>query len=583
MVSSLAFVALISQMQAGSTPTVLVSRSTRDATRLDSVHAVKSARRAQANFETIRRMNLPREAGIGSHRCDVRVGRWCIWNDESNDREPPPESPTIVRARSRLLGVLDTLGAAFPGDEWIASQQVRYLVEARHYADAIRVADRCTAAGSPYLCAALSALAYHDSGAVASADSAFTTALTTMPDSIRCRWTDISKLLDDDIADRYDHAGCAERERIATTFWRLTNPLYLRNNDWRDEFLARVTRSEMERDSRTPSGSPDEPAYRETALRYGFDTWFVRDDSPTDFLGDAAIGGYRSGGAGYNFIPDPAVFKSPADLRQDDWDLKLASARTNYAPPYARHFRALDRKQVAVFRRGDSALVVAVYDVSDDTLFTRGALETGLFVAPVDSMSVGEIRGVARADSGGTGVLTTRAPWSPMIVSLEVLDPASRSAARARYGLRPPPSRGRVHLSDLLLFAARGADSLPHRLDAALPLALRTDRVNSRAVGVFWETYGVRPAGESFAVTITIDRIREGLMRRAAERLHLASPFSPVKVRWNEVPDRENGISSRAVSLDLSQLGNGRYEISVALEPPDGPPVVSTREITIDR
>jgi hypothetical protein len=583
MVSPLLFVVLLSVTQAEPAPVTLVSRPMPRATRLDSVRALKSARRAQANFESIRRMNLPREFGVGSHHCDVRVGRWCIWNDESNDREPPPEPGAIRRARERLLGALDTLGAAFPGDEWIASQQVRYLVEAGRHADAIRVADRCTSSGSQYVCAALAALAYHDSGAVTAADSAFTAALAAMPDSVRCRWTDISRLLDDDIADRYEHADCGERDRIATTFWRLTNPLYLRNNDWRNEFLARVTRSEMEHDSRTTSGSPDEPAFRETALRYGYDTWFVRDDSPMGAMGDAAIAGYRAGGAGYNFVPDPTVFNAPANLREGDWDLKLRSARTNYAPPYARHFLRLDHKQIALFRRGDSALVIAAYDVSGDTLFARGTLEAGLYAAKVDSLELQAPRGEAISDASPRGVLMVKAAWSPMIVSLEVLDPKTRSAARARYGLRPVSTTDGVAHSDLLLLTPRSADSLPHSLEDALAVAMNGERVTGNRVGLFWEIYGARKEGETFAVTITISRIKEGLVRRAAERLHLASPFSPVEVRWHEIPDPLNGIVSRAITLDVSQLANGRYEIAVAVARSDGPPVTLKKDIIVDR
>jgi hypothetical protein len=529
-------------------------------------------------------MNLPTEFGVGSHHCDVNIGRWCIWNDESNDRKPPPESPTIRHARERLLAQLDTLGRAFPGDEWIAAQQVRYLLEAGRHADAIRIADRCTASGSRYFCGALAGVAYHDSGAVAAADSAFGSALAAMPDSVRCRWMDISVLLDDAIADRYDHASCAARDTIAATFWRLTNPLYLRNGDWRNEFLARVTRAEMERDSRTVSGSPSEPAYRETALRYGFDTWFVRDDPLLGSMQDAAIAGYRGSGSGYNFVPDFAVFDAPATLSTDGWDLKLRSARTNYAPAYAKHFRTLGQRQVALFRRGDSMLVVASYDVGDDTLFARGALEAGVFTARVDSTIIGAPHGTVTSDARPRGVLLTNAPRTPLIVSIEVLDSATKSAARARFGLRPTTNAGRLQLSDLLLFAPRSADSLPHQLDEALPTALHSDQISGKdLLGVFWEVYGVRAAGESFTVDITIDRIREGVMRRAAERLHLASPFSPLTVRWNEVPNRIDGISSRAVTLDLSQLGNGRYEIRLALTPSDGPPVVTTREIVVRR
>jgi hypothetical protein len=170
-----------------------------------------------------------------------------------------------------------------------------------------------------------------------------------------------------------------------------------------------------------------------------------------------------------------------------------------------------------------------------------------------------------------------------MIVSVELLDAKTKSAARARYGVRPPSDERTLAHSDLLLFEARSPDSLPHRLEDALALATTGERVSGNRIGLFWEIYGVRKEGESFAVTITIDRIREGLVRRAAERLHLASPFSPVQVQWKEVPDAVDGIVSRAVALDISMLSNGRYEISVGVGRPGDAPVVAKRQIVVDR
>jgi hypothetical protein len=550
----------------------------------DSIRALRSARRAQETFEFVRKQYLPREAGVGTHHCDVRIGRWCVWNDESNDRTPPAESPRIKQAREKLLAILDTVGARFPGDEWVAAQQVRYLIESRRFADAVRIANRCTESGSRYLCRAWAGVAFHDSGAVAAADSAFSAALAAMPDSTRCQWTDISLLLDDDVADRYSHATCASRRPIETAFWRLTTPLYLRDHDFRNEFLSRVARSEMERNSRTPMGSSTESAYRETALRYGFDTWFVRDDPVPGSMGDVPIAGYREGGSGYNFVPTAVAFASPADLRVRDWDLRLRTARTLYGPAYARHFKTLAKHQISLFRRGDSALIVAAYDIRDDTLFGKQGLEAGLFAVPADSGVLGEAHGTVKTDAPARGILTTLAPWGPAIVSVELLDPRTKSAARARLGFRPPPSAGRISISDLVVFAPHTADSLPGQLDDALSLALHTDRVDrNRLLGLFWETYGVRNEGESFAVSITIERIEEGWMRRTAERLHLATPFSPVRLQWKEVPDRGNGIVSRSVTLDLSRLTPGRYEISLSVAPTDGVPLVAKRELTVDR
>jgi hypothetical protein len=550
----------------------------------DSARALRMARRAQDTFELVRRNNMPHEYGVGSHPCDVRVGRWCVWNDETNDRKPPPESPRTREARDRLLAVLDTIGSRFPADEWVAAQRVRYLTEAKRYADAVHVAERCTEGGSRYRCRAFAAVALHDSGAVRAADSAFTAALAAMPDSVRCTWSDISVLVDDELADRYAHADCAARREIETTFWSLTTPLYLRDHDFRNEFLARVTRSDMELSSRTPMGSPTEPAFRETGLRYGYDTWFVRGDPPAGSMSDVPIAGYREGGSGFNFVPAYEVFSAPAILRLDDWDLTQRSARTIYAPPYARRFRELTKQQVALFRRGDAALVLAAYDVGDDTLFARAPLEAGLFTAPIDSGHVGNADGTVDAQASPSGVLTATAGWRPMVVSLELLDSATRSAARARYAVTPPTAPGRLGVSDLLIFAPRGADSTPHKLADVLPLMLHGTRVSaSHPLGVFWETYGVRPDGESLAVSLTIERIKEGWARRAAERLHLATPFSPMAVHWQEVPDATDHLTSRAVTLDLSRLTPGRYEISLTVKPGDAPPAVAKREIVVER
>jgi len=340
----------------------------------------------------------------------------------------------------------------------------------------------------------------------------------------------------------------------------------------------------MERDSRTPMGSPSESAFYETTLRYGYDTWFVRDDPPAGSMQEAAIAGYREGGSGFNFAPRSEVFLSPADLRERDWDFKLRTARAMYGPSYARHFRSLSLQQISLFRRGDSALIVGAYDVRGDTLLDRQGLEAGLFAVPVDSRALGAPRGSIATDAPPRGIVRTTAPWGPLIVSLELLDTKTKSAARARFGLRPPPSSGRVGVSDLVLFAAPSADSMPHRLDDALPLALRSDRLGRTVrLGLFWEFYGVRAEGESFAVSITIERIETGWMRRSAERLHLATPFSPLRLQWMEVPDRENGVASRAVTLDLSRLAPGRYEISLRVTPSDSPPMVAKRVLTVDR
>ena len=562
----------------------------------DSLRVLRAARRAQENFESVRRRYLPREFGITGHHCDVVVGRWCVWNDDSNDRDPPPEAPRIREARERLVGVLDSLGELRPSDEWIVGQAVRYLLEAGRYNHALRAAARCRdSAERSYLCRALGALALHDSGAVAAADSAYADALGAMPTEVRCRWTDISLLLEPDLEHRYAKLDCAARDSMAEAYWRLGAPLYLLERDWHNEFLSRVTRAELAREARGPMGSPKDESYRETALRYGFDTWYVMEEPPVGSMREPTIAGYRSQGSGYNFIPAQRVFASPAELRLDDWDVKLRTAQTMYAPAYLRQLRQVERRQIALFRRADTTLVVAAYDVSGDTLLSRQPLVAGLFSADVAGAKIDPPIGAVDSSATSTGWLVLRAPPPPppavassrphpMILSLELFDRSSKSAARLRYGVRPRADGGRIDVSDLLLFAPTTSDAAPHHLAEAIERALTTTRVSARRpLGLYWETYGVKPEGEVIGVGLTIERAEGGWLRRAAEKVKLATRSSPLRLEWQEVPDRAEYVASRAVTIDLSRMAPGRYEIRLVLTPRDQPPVETTREIIVDR
>ncbi|HEX2779216.1 MAG TPA: hypothetical protein VHM30_06945, partial [Gemmatimonadaceae bacterium] len=121
----------------------------------DSAQTLKQARRAQSEFERRRLQLLPEVASSGG-RCDVRVGRFCYWQDD-DDTPPPPEPKTIGELRTKFLGRLAALAAHNPADGWIAAQRVRYLIEAKRPAEALSAARECRAAAS--WCASLAALA----------------------------------------------------------------------------------------------------------------------------------------------------------------------------------------------------------------------------------------------------------------------------------------------------------------------------------------------------------------------------------------------------------------------------------------
>jgi hypothetical protein len=171
-----------------------------------------------------------------------------------------------------------------------------------------------------------------------------------------------------------------------------------------------------------------------------------------------------------------------------------------------------------------------------------------------------------------------------MIVSVELLNSRNKSAARVRYAVRAPRREGRISLSDLLMFSPRDSAAPPHTLADVLPLALPTDHVAAnRPVGLLWETYGVRAQGEPLAVSLTVERVRESWYRRAAQRVGLSSRTSPLRVQWQEVPDAIDHVAARGVTVDLSRLEAGRYRVRLTLSPRGEPPVMATREITVER
>src|SRR6266545_4338972 len=104
---------------------------------------------------------------------------------ERDATAPAPEEPRrIGEARDRVVHQLDSAAALLPGDEWIAGQRVRYIVEAGRTADAIAAAHACRAAA--WWCEALAGFALHAAGDFAGADTAYRAALSDMPREERC-------------------------------------------------------------------------------------------------------------------------------------------------------------------------------------------------------------------------------------------------------------------------------------------------------------------------------------------------------------------------------------------------------------
>lgn len=567
----IASAALTAALLQGSWPTV--GQSGGPVPAADSARIVRAARSAQSAFESFRRNRLPFGARSGSS-CEVRIGRYCYWRgDDDDDRDPPTEAPAIRERREALIATLDSASQALRGDAWLAGQHVRYLVEAER-TDAALVFARDDCHSSPSWCAALAGYAAHAGGRFAVADSAFANALAAMEPAERCHWLDITDLVDDDLARRLEALDCAARVELARRVFQLGAPLYsVSRTDLLTEHLARVTRAIIAEHAATIDGEPWADDERQLMVRYGWPRWYSRTQPEFGSQSRPSITGHDRG-LPYDFLPDLRVVDHAGRATLDDWHLDDPRARTGYAPSYARSVHDVPH-QIASFRRGESTLVVAAWDARRDTTLLGRHLDAALVV--VDG---GEQRAITRrTNERVTGHISATGVIDSGLVSLELLAAEDRRAGRARVGV-PARAAGRVALSDLLLYSPTG--EAPLTLDPVRDSALTTEVVpSSRVLGVYWETYGLRPQGEPVHVTLNVEQIEISLMRRAAERFHLVDPTTGLRIQWEEVPQQANGIAGRGVRVDLSRLRSGRYRLQVTVEAAGETPVVAMREIEV--
>jgi hypothetical protein len=538
----------------------------------DSMRIVRSVRSAQSSFETFRRLRLP----IGERHygeCDVHIGRYCYWRGDDEDDDPaPPEAAAIRARRGELVRLLDSASQQLPGDSWIAGQRVRYLVEAGERERARDAAERDCAAEAGW-CRALAGFAAHSFGDYPAADSAYRDALTAMSEPERCRWLDISDVLDAELGKRYERLDCPAREILARRAAVMGAPLFLVGaSDLLTEHLARFTRARIAERAATPDGESWADDARELVMRYGWPSWYSRTDPSPGSLQRPGITGHDSGRP-YYFFPSLRAIEHPGETHIGDWRLDDPRAPMGYAPAFARLMHDLPH-QIARFRHGDSMFVVAAWDASRDTSLANRELEVALALTD-DARPQAPIV-TRRRDTGG--LLRSIVADSGM-ASIELLDRTAKHAARARVGFSVAPAR-RVWLSDLLIFRPWTSDA-KHSLDSTLTEhAIRSDVVRrSDTLSVFWEAYGLRH--EPVRFTLSVEQIGVSWMRRTAEAFRLADRTTGVRVQWEEVPLVENGIAARDVRVDLSRLRTGRYRVQLTVVAAGEPPATSTRQIEV--
>jgi hypothetical protein len=537
--------------------------SVRAASLTDPSAVVTAAKNAQIHFEQYRRSNLPESrSSRGGGSCDEQVGRFCYWYDE---KEPPPprELERVSEARSKLIALLDSAAAANPANVWVASQRVRYLAEARRGREAVAAALACRA--ETWRCGTLVGFAYHEAGDYVRADSAYQATLRMVPARDRCEWDDISLLLDAELLPRYRAAPCGDSARVAfeRRVWWMARPLFsTAANDARTEHYARVTMVQMLAEAGSAHEGGFDEDERELLLRYSWPRAWSRGSG--GFGRPSSTVGHEPTPA-YPYLPNAFVYDNPVNTDSLRWTTRPGVVHARYAPAYATPLLRLEH-QSALFRRGDSSLVVLAYDLRSDSALARASDVQAALV-----LTRGEERDatIVRVPNKPRGVITAHSVWAPMLMSAEVTSPTVRRSARARYGIRPPYAVGaRVSLSDLLLFSPYG--SLPTSLDEVIPHALPSLRVRAdQKLGFYWEAYGTNPSGETMGISVTVapevvdEPTRAQRLKRA---LRVWKEAKPVSVQVQDVSARGRTTSPRSVEVDISTLPPGSYLVELEIE-----------------
>ncbi len=600
-----------------------------DSVRADSTTIEQTLRAAQKTFEWNRRRRLPTTRSEHDG-CPERVGRFCVWFDD-DDVPPRPEPPAIGELRLRLVARLDSGFERLRGSRWISGQLVRYLIEAGRPDSALSAARACRA--DEAWCAGLTGLALHALGREAAAVTAFRRREAAMPTPERCRSTDLSHLLRGEVASHYARLPCPSpaREVFERRFWWLADPLYLvPGNDRLAEDRARRLTSRIAEDADSPYDVRWGPDLAELTLRYGWPTWWERARR------DPLLPGPDAGMAAH-FVPHARYLVSlvdpltpPRELAPSDWKIDARRAKSSYAPAYIDTLLPLPSR-LAVFRRGDSAVVVAAYTLPRTD--SAGAGGRGLARAsrkasvPPPAASTGPSDGSASNVaallylSGGPeetpsrdlhesapreGVLAVRVPARGLLVSVEALDRTRRVAGRARRGLdlRPPPE-GVPAISDLLAgpplepnrrrartpgsrrLASGPADPVAAAADLRLagpgPAAAPASRPGTR-LELYWELYGLPPGRAPFRVSVTLRPARASWFEPGGAPPRVSDTHGPAAdLEWTE----ERGPFAPAypgrVALALpASLREGLYEVEVKVSVPGWTPLVSRAPVLVE-
>ncbi len=499
----------------------------------------------------------------------------------------------VKRYTDSIQKVLKTI----PKDQFLHAELVRVPLERANYIAAFDNLKTCGL--DDWWCDAVRAYVMHVAGSQARADSLWDKVVQVMPPIERCAWLDPRWISDDDgFIKQFRTLSCSERERIANRVWWLSDPLYsVQGNERRSEHLSRSVDLLLRLGYKTKIGMTTAMVLRskappndssvlfkllprtqlkfapwKLAERWGYDELVMRAGPPHFFAPGDGVTIAQYPFPRESFVPSGQIFIDHLQARADDWNL-----HDPFAFEFMNGYRAPIRElgyQVAYFRRGDSARVVAATDIRGDTLLIPLKPEPQIFL----QRDFDQPANRARGSGGPVYRWAFPATRDSTLASIELVA-TNGTAARARFATGPQPMpEQRVTLSDVLLTLP--STLLPRDLSEAEPIALSgVTIVDSANVGVFWEMYGTN-SSDSISFELLVSRVRGGGIGRLLRGILGGAPDSVLN-SWSEPARAREAIEPRAINLSLAVLRPAKYVLSLAIDVPGQARVITRREIEI--
>lgn len=528
----------------------------------------EQARQAQDAFEQTHRQGLRFYNGGADATCEEQINRICYWNN-NGDVPPPAERNDARIERLQLIEILTRAAKASPSDDWVAGMLVRYDIEADRADSSLKAARNC--AGTTWWCSALQGLALHSLNQHLEAKNAFDKMLRTMPESMKCSWTEIALWLSNDSTVQRNYRGrpCEQRMKDDERLFRLAQPLWgLPANDLYSELLARHTISLVHGMGRIPYDLTFGADLLESQVRYGWPVnWSVQNGGVADPRPPQVIGHEPT--PSYDFLPSANALANPTAATIADFPLNAKKARMRYAPRYASGFQ-VPPYQFARFRRGDSTVVAGAYRLIRDLEMGRAPYNATLVLDAFD----GKEPIVVRKDNApANAALLATIGTSPFLASLEIIAPASKRVARVRAGVEPLAKTKLI--SDVLLLT-KGDPSEHPTLESAAPLAFGgADIDGGTTIGLYWENYLKVSPGAPATTSIRATRLNASFFQKLSSSLKLSKAVQPVSQRFSD-PGRPDGGSGRTLALGWPEVPAGDYQLTIVVQSAAGKDSTST-------